>query len=341
MAHEIDMSNGNVNMSYRLGSETPWHGLGHQISSVASLDDWIEKSGFGWNVMTGQLAYFPSAIGEGADLDLGAPAILPDKVCLYRSDTKAPLSTVSSSYKVVQPRQVAEFFREICETGHFEMDTMGMLQGGAKYWALARIKDQFSVTKDDPILPYVLMATSCDGSLASTAGFTLMRPVCANTLAPAVNEKNNNGQIKVPHNSLFDDKKIKAELGLIDGQWDYMKKASKELAYRKVSREEVVKFMLSVFVPESKVPDCSFKEVEDLLAKMPNVVKALDLYENGVGQQTKSAKGTAWGCVNAISRMVDHETKAISADSRLRSAWFGAGKRTKAKALTLAMGLLK
>jgi hypothetical protein len=64
------------------------------------------------------------------------------------------------------------------------------------------------------------------------------------------------------------------------------------------------------------------------------------IYLTGIGQSTKTAQGTAWGLVNAITRFTDHERKATSTDTRLQSAWFGAGARMKKNALTTALALL-
>jgi len=49
-------------------------------------------------------------------------AFLEQKV-LYRSDTKAPLSVVSSRYQVVQPTEILEFYRDLTEVGGFELET--------------------------------------------------------------------------------------------------------------------------------------------------------------------------------------------------------------------------
>jgi phage/plasmid-like protein (TIGR03299 family) len=328
MAHELDFSNNRTNMAF-LG-EVPWHGLGQSLTPGLSLDDWIREAGFEWEAMMSPVSY---------TIPNGTQEVYSGRKVVYRSDTLEPLSVVSDSYKLVQPKEVMEFFRDVTEANKLHMETAGMLKGGALYWALARIDDEFSVTPDDPILPYVLLSTSCDGSLASTASFTSVRVVCANTLAMAVNSRKNNTQIKVPHNSVFDHKKIKEEMGLVGESWEGFKQVSTRLAQRTVSREEVVSFMMNVFLPDTKIEELGKSEVEEYLRKLPKIEKMVKLYEEGRGQDTVSAHGTAWGLVNAVSRQQDHEVMAVSDESRLRSAWFGAGKRTKAKALQLAMAL--
>ena len=78
----------------------------------------------------------------------------------------------------------------------------------------------------------------------------------------------------------------------------------------------------------------------DMEAKRPMLQLITQIYLDGVGQRTKTANGTAWGLVNAVTRMVDHERTAKSRDSRLQSAWFGSGARLKKAALDNALALL-
>ena len=56
---------------------------------------------------------------------------------------------------------------------------------------------------------------------------------------------------------------------------------------------------------------------------------------------TSGQAAIAWNAINAISRVYDHETKAISQSSRLHSTWFGAGARMKKAALQATMELVK
>jgi hypothetical protein len=51
------------------------------------------------------------------------------------------------------------------------------------------------------------------------------------------------------------------------------------------------------------------------------------------------ARGTAWGAYNAVSEYADHQARYKTADSRLNSAWFGAGNDLKQEAYTAALAL--
>ena len=66
-------------------------------------------------------------------------------------------------------------------------------------------------------------------------------------------------------------------------------------------------------------------------------------YESGRGQEIPETRRTMWSAFNAVTEYVDYHrpTRGISerqqADSRLKSAWFGAGARLKAEAWRQAL----
>ena len=342
--HDLDLTSGQAAIAW--SGDVPWHGLGQRLTADASLETWTREAGLEYDIQARRVGYFPNANQETGEL--GEPTLIPNLVSLIRSDTKAHLATASERYKIVQPKAVMEFFRDLTSQNKLKMECAGALRSGAIYWALARMDDAFNLSKDDVILPYVLLATSCDGSRATTASFTSVRVVCWNTLSHAMNERGTaaNTRVRVPHNSVFDEQKVKTDMGLLDGSWQDFQKKAQQLSKAKVTQAEVTEFMVNLLTKTNKSKQndptgMNADEISERLKAMPTVIKALDIYENGVGQQTKSAKGTAWGMVNAISRIYDHETKAITQSSRLHSTWFGAGARTKRAALQAAMEFVK
>lgn len=119
--------------------------------------------------------------------NLGTIHSFPEQKVLYRSDTKAPLSVVSNRYQVVQPREVLEFYRDLTEVSGYELETAGILKGGRKFWALAWTGQTTVLKGNDQVNGYLLLATSCDGTLATTATPTTVRVVCNNTLTISLN----------------------------------------------------------------------------------------------------------------------------------------------------------
>jgi len=63
---------------------------------------------------------------------------------------------VSQRYKVVQPREILEFYRDLIEVSGFQLETAGVLKGCRKIWVLARIGHSATIQGNDVHDAYVL-----------------------------------------------------------------------------------------------------------------------------------------------------------------------------------------
>ncbi|MCW5297759.1 DUF932 domain-containing protein [Herbaspirillum lusitanum] len=314
MAHLIET------MAY--ANATPWHGLGNRLSPNQPIEVWAQQAGMDWNIRQSPV-YFHSREKTSV--------LYPDHKVLFRSDTEQPLSVVSSRYQVVQPREILEFYRDITEAGGFTLETAGVLKGGRKVWALAKTNQSATLKRKDVVNGYLLLATACDGTLATTAQFTSVRVVCNNTLAVAL--ANGAGAVKVPHSTSFNPQAVKKQLDISVSGWDSFIYRMKTLSERKVTHQEAQHYVQDLFAEMTSS------------AALPNdraMKKILDLFQgNGRGAELASAKGTAYGLLNAVTEFVDHERRTRSTDHRLDSAWFGAGATLKQKSLDQALLLVR
>ena len=301
----------------------PWHGLGTQLSNHQPIEIWAREAGLNWEIKETAVRFTSS---DQLTQNLHS---FPDNKVLYRSDNLAALSVVGHRFKVVQPSEILEFYRDLTEVFGFELETAGVLKGGRKIWALART-GQSANLKGDVSNGYVLLATACDGTLATTAQFTSIRVVCNNTLAVALGGKEKS--VKVPHRTNFDPVAVKFRLGISVSAWDSFMYSMKGLAERKVSDADVSRFLRSVFSDESK-------EVPVLNERAAAATKFL-FDGAGRGAELQSAKGTAFGLLNSVTEFVDHMRRARGADYRLDSAWFGQGATLKSKALERSLALI-
>lgn len=302
--------------------EAPWHGIGNKIEGERDLDIWRKKAGMDWAILEAPVRYVT---------DSASSLTYPGQKVLYRSDSKCPLSVVSDRYKVVQPEEILEFYRDLSEISGFEMETAGVLRGGRTIWALAKTGQSVALKGNDVTNGYVLLATACDGTLATTAQFTSIRVVCNNTLAVAL--ETGRGAVKVKHSTKFNAQAVKRELGISVATWAEFMYRMKALSERKVKTTEAFNYFLEVFAAPVGSPAG--------LTNERAMNKAMSLYEGrGRGAELSSAKGTAFGLLNSVTEFVDHERQARSSDHRLDSAWFGPGAALKTKALELAMALL-
>ena len=310
----------------------PWHGLGNQLSPKQPIEVWARQAGMDWTIESADVRFVAGSI-SGSSNNIGSIHAFPEHRVLYRSDTKAPLSVVSSRYQVVQPREILEFYRDLTEVGGFELETAGALKDGKKLWALARTGQSVSLKGRDEVNGYLLLATACDGTLATTAQFTSVRVVCNNTLQIALGDSA--GSVKVPHRSQFDAQAVKRQLGIAISSWDGFMVRTKALADRKVSDSaaeaffrRVLTYPASSSVPTPATNDSAIRAAQTLYAG------------RGKGATLASASGTAWGLVNSITEFVDHHRRAHSDDNRRDAAWFGAGNVIKQRAWDEAMKLV-
>lgn len=305
---------------------TPWHGLGNQLDANQPIEVWAKQAGMDW-----QIREAPVRFMTGNGDDLATAGSFPENKVLFRSDTNAPLSVVGHRFKVVQPSEILEFYRDLTEVSGFGLETAGVLKGGRKIWALARTGQSSTLKGNDVTNAYVLLATACDGTLATTAQFTSIRVVCNNTLAVALG--NSKGAVKVPHNTAFDPQAVKRQLGISVSTWDSFMYKMKGLSECKVQEHEAANFLRRVFAPQDATASKGVNERA--------MAKALSLFDgHGKGAELASAKGTAFGLLNAVTEFVDHERRAHSPDHRLDSAWFGQGAALKEKALEQALVMI-
>ena len=303
----------------------PWHGLGAQLTNSQPIEIWAQEAGLNWKIHEAPVHFFSSK-EEGRE---NMHQFDGNKV-LYRSDTSAALSVVGHKYKVVQPSEILEFYRDLTEKSGFELETAGVLRGGRKIWALARTGQSTAIKGGDVSNGYVLLATACDGTLATTAQFTAVRVVCNNTLAVALEGRGK--AVKVPHRMDFDPVAVKRQLGISVSGWDSFMYSMKGLSERKVNDADVSRFLRQVFSDESKeIP--VFNERAAATTKL--------LFDGaGRGAELQSTKGTVFGLLNSVTEFVDHMRRARGADYRLESAWFGQGALLKQKALNQSLAMI-
>ncbi len=321
--HELTIrKNGKAEMAY-VGA-TPWHGLGQQLPEGAELDVWREAAGMDWRIGRSRVRYG----------DAPSQYIFDDHHVLFRSDTKQPLGIVSPKYQVVQPGQVLEFFNDLTKANGFKLHTAGTLFGGKRFWALASIGEEATIVGQDRVGGFLLLSSSCDGSLATTARFTTICVVCNNTLSMAINGKK--AEVTIRHTSKFDPKAVKDQLGIVTGRFGEFMSAARSLAKVPLTNNQAGQLVGDLLL-ETKTVLGTIKDV----SQSKQYQKIMELFKgNAMGGTLLGREGTAWGAVNAVTEFVDHHARAQSDSNRLASAWFGRGDALKTAAMDKALLLV-
>lgn len=332
MAHMIDQTTGRAAIAYT--GATPWHGLGQALTPGASIETWTQQAGLGYTVLESPVLYNSPAATELQSW--------PNRKVLHRSDTGAPLAVVSDGYRVVQPGEVMEFFRELVSLGGFQLETAGALSDGKRVWALASVGDAAPVVSRDIVKPYLLLGTSYDGTMATVAKFTAIRVVCNNTITAAVGGYANGAPIKgeaetntgylksavrVLHSENFKADAVRLQLGIAADAWERFLISSRQLAGQGMAPAEADSFLAALLKPWHRAAS----DVRESRA----FGRVLQLFNGGaIGAEIPGVAGTRWAMLNAVTELVDHE-RGRSNNTRLESAWFGSGAALKSRAVEL------
>jgi phage/plasmid-like protein (TIGR03299 family) len=321
MAHQLSIrKNGFVEMAFTGSRDAVWHKLGQQLEVGAPIEQWVENAGMDWNVEKSPVQYTDNN---------GVQHNFPGQFVLTRSDTSEPLSIKTDSYKIVQPREVLEFFRDLVNLHDMQLSTAGVLFGGRKFWALAETGKNFKLNGVDEVVGHLLLTTSVDGTSPTVGRFVSTRVVCNNTLQVALGEKNNANMVKVSHKVEFDPKAVKVEMGLMDQAWYQFRENVEKLTNTPMSSFDVDRFFKRLAFDPAKDDDKQGWGAEKTLANLKS------LYTNGAGAEM--AKGTAWGALNAVTNLFTHGTGRKSESSQFESSYYGKDSDMKQQAFDLLL----
>ena len=322
MAHQIDTVS--IGRASYASTQREWHGLGQLMPAGQSVEQWQEAAGMNYEVKRGYVRYATER-GQSAD----AMRVVKDKVVLFRSDTQDALGVVSDGYKVVQPREVLDFFREWADAGGLTIESAGVLFGGRRYFATAKLSDSVSVdgAGRDRIVPYALLSTSADGSLATEARWTSVRVVCNNTLSMARGGK---AAVRVTHRSEFKPDDVRGVLESAHAEFGAFMETSRKLAAIKVEAKLAEELTLALF--RKGETDA------DKVRESRGFTQVMSLFNGAAkGAELETAKETAWGWLNACTEYYDHHVRAHNDENRIASALWGVGDDMKQRALEIAL----
>jgi phage/plasmid-like protein (TIGR03299 family) len=330
MSHELTIrQNGTVEMAYT--GQVGWHGLGNELQAGASIEEWISAAGMDWRIKRARVQY-----ATAHNQDTSEYIAFDGRVVLFRDDTKAGLGIVSNDYKVVQPREVLEFFRDLTESAGMTLETAGTLFGGKRFWAMAAIGDSEAIGDPrDKVKPYLLLSTACDGSMATEGRYTSIRVVCNNTLGFA--RSAGKESVKVTHRTKFDAGEVKKELGLDKAHNEFQKAMTefRALAATPLERKQMVGLTVGLLHPKFHEYD---EKKQDKVLRSQAVTNVNELaFGKAIGSGMAGTDRTAWQWLNAVTEYVDHHKRSDSVDNRVANAWFGQGEQVKERALELAL----
>lgn len=316
MSHNLEMVNGKAQMAW--AGDVPWHGLGTRVPNDLTPEQMLKAAGLDWRVET-----FPAiaTLANGQQVNTGHSALVRDR------DNRV-LDVITDDWNPMQNEEAFAFFNDFVAAGEMEMHTAGSLKDGKIVWGLAKVNESFELFGGrDKVDSYLLFTNPHSYGQSIDVRFTPIRVVCNNTLTLSLNSQSKS-MVKVSHRREFDAELVKETLGVAKEKLDKYKAMAEYLSQKRYNDETVVDYFKRVFPVLTKKED-SNKELSKS-AKFA-LEEALDMQPGA-----DFGRGTYWQLFNTVTFMTDHII-GRSADNRLASAWYGANKSLKTKALETAV----
>ncbi len=317
MSHQIEDSA----IAY-VGTEgTPWHGMGEPILKNTPPKEILRAAKLNWPVLRSTVQFsIPGRNELASDLD---------HQVIFRGDNKMVLDVTGKKYIPHQNEDVLDFFSEFVAAGDMFIDVAGALNGGKQIWVLAKMEDTFTLAGGDKVGGYVLLVNPHQYGKGMIAKMTAIRAVCWNTISAALSSSGKS--VKIWHTKEFTKARqdeAKQKLGIAKERFDAMKSDAKTLAATNIDNDDVVKIFAKLTGGDP---------TDELEQQSRTVQRLMELFLGaGKGADLKSAKGTTWGALNAVTQWVDHEY-GRSAHARLNNAWLGRGDVMKRDAMSMLL----
>jgi len=311
----------------------PWHNEGVIVDGLMTASECLNQAGLSWGVTK-------------EPLQTASGVVVPNAFAVQRSDNNAILGTVGNQYTPLQNADAFSYMDAITQDhGSAKYETAGALGKGERVWLQVSIEGDISIKgkgKDvgDTIQRYILLANSHDGSSPLLVATTMVRVVCQNTLTAAIADAST--MFKVRHTKGIGGKveDIREALGIINQSYTDLEEKLQRLVNIKVSDKAFDGYLASLGFDTEAVKGKGKGTVDS--------IKALWGGE-GMGANLATAKGTAWGALNAVTEFVDHQRPTrltasgsfkTEGEARLASQWFGSGLKLKDEALEKALALV-
>lgn len=311
MAHNLATIRGKIAMAYQ--RHNPWHKLGVTLPPGVTVEDAIAKASMDYTVSL-------------APLYLNGGQLVDCRQAVLR-DGNIVLGTVGPGYEPVQNKDAFDVVEALMGEGGMQIETLGALGQGETAWMLLRNGTEITVRDGDIVKPYLLVATSHDGTRAITAQPTAVRVVCQNTL----NMVKERATIAVRHTASVRDRLDEAKRIL--ARFGKAKEEATELY------QAMAEMPLSPDALEAYWATCIPKAANmELVEERRAMLGHLALAGKGAGG------ATVWGAYNAVTEYTDHLYVARQ-DGTYRthgaqSALFGGGRILRDKAWDEALALL-
>ncbi len=273
MAHNVE------SMFYT--REKPWHGLGTMVQEAPTSADALHLAGLDWIV-------------EGKPIYTEQGAKIENWKANTRSTDGAVLGLVTDRYTVCQNTDAFAFTDEMIG-GDVRYETAGSLSGGKRIWLLAKMLN--TTVAGDEVEPYMCFTNTHDGSGAVRVCMTPVRVVCNNTLNLALSSAKRSWSTKHIGDISGKIAEAKHVLELAGRYMEELDKFADQLANTDISIDKVREILNEMF----PIKEDDTERIKENTQRVKNEYMVCYF-----APDLEKFRGTAWGALNAMADMVDH-----------------------------------
>lgn len=288
MAHNIE--------SLFYTREKPWHGLGTMVAEAPTSADALRLAGLDWRVDAR-----PIFTDEGKEI--------PGYKVNTRDSDGATLGIVTNRYTICQNEEAFAFTDELIG-GEVHYETAGSLSGGRRVWLLAKMEN--TTLAGDEVEPYLCFTNTHDGTGSIRACMTPVRVVCNNTLNVALSTASRSWSAK--HVGKVQEKIIEAQRALeLAGKYmDALGEYADRLANTSINTDKIREILDELFPVKEDDSD----RVKENARRVKNEYMVCYFMPD-----LEKFRGTAWGALNAMADMVDHNAPRRQTENYAENNW--------------------
>lgn len=270
-----------------------WHGLGELVPNHLTPTQALAQAHLTWDVLKVPIHFRRKGAAGFEEITTHRATV--------RGDDSRLLGVVGEQYRVIQNRELAGLVEALAGEGAAVVECCGALRGGRRIFFTLRIPRQLRVGRDDRIQPYLVLASSHDGSLALRLLLTSVRVVCQNTLSLAL--KGASASVVVRH---VGDVRSRIEearrvLGLSTRHFGQLEEHLDELASVAIDDEQARTYFREVVPLPEKPSDLQRRRVAAVRAQL------LDNFRSGAGHELAGA--TLHGAFQAVAEHASHQRR--------------------------------
>ena len=338
-----------------------WHRLGQTIATAPNTREGIRLAGLDWTVQRRDIEVVPTLFTDAIPAEAEAEAKWPTLAApqpdlsawkaLVRDTDQQALGVVGKGYNVLQNAEAFEFFDPLLSCGDATLETAGSLRKGKTIWVMARLKqDPLVVRGDDHVMPYLLLSNTHDATQAVRVNYTMVRVVCANTLAAA--QQGFSG-ISIVHKKGVSTalKQVRRLIQVRKNSLERVEEEYQAMARKDITEEGLRSYVTAVVGTPREAINAKIQTAQqrgmgalDLInyrEKLEEAPRAVDKIIEGFyeWEGQKDCGHSVWGAYNAITYWLEHK-RGHNGQTRLHSNWFGPSNKLRGEAHKKALQLL-